>query len=289
MEFSDLLLKEGISPKEVMVLRHRPTARKLRAVLPWLAVENHKAYNAYQQMQGPRVEKAMLKAKSVASFIGHEPGKALFIGLYNVRKATPLSHEDVWKRRAYVELVKKYGMNGMADKCATVLWFDLVRTDFFSDWQGKLVVSWPGKELSWWRWADRNKFLVHSIAEESLLDHGIPEWNQLTLTWDQLGVLPRTWRDELSRWRGIYLILDESDGKSYVGAAYGTENLLGRWLNYAKTGHGGNKKLKGRDAAKFRFSVLQVLPHDMDENEVQFIEKTWKDRLHTREFGLNDN
>jgi hypothetical protein len=37
-------------------------------------------YNAYQQTQGPRVEKQMLQASHVASFIGDEPGRALFVG-----------------------------------------------------------------------------------------------------------------------------------------------------------------------------------------------------------------
>ena len=47
---------------------------------------NSKLYNAYQQTQGKVVEKAMKKAEYVASFIGHEPGKALFVGLYKNAK-----------------------------------------------------------------------------------------------------------------------------------------------------------------------------------------------------------
>ena len=47
--------------------------------------------------------------------------------------------------------------------------------------------------------------------------------------------------------------------------------------------------MKGRCPENFRFSVLQILPHDMEKEEVQQIEKTWKDRLFTREFGMNDN
>jgi hypothetical protein len=46
----------------------------------------------YQQTQSEEVERAMLEAKFVASFIGHEPGKALFVGLYSIGKTRPLSY-----------------------------------------------------------------------------------------------------------------------------------------------------------------------------------------------------
>jgi hypothetical protein len=289
MQFNDLLRSGNVDPKGVIVFRHRPKEPRLRKVLPWLVEENPTLFNAYQQTQGPIVEKAMLRAKFVASFFGHEPGQAVFVGLYENKGHQRLSFHDYWKKRANVELRDKYGMVWMADKQSTILWFDLAPLAFHKDWKGKLTVGWPGKDRSWWRWADRNAFPIVSIVEDSYFDRKMPEWNQLALSWNELHVLPRRWREELSRWRGIYYILDEQDGKGYVGAAFGADNLFGRWLTYAKSGHGGNKKLRGRDPKGFRFSVLQLLPHDMPKEEVEAIERTWKDRLHTREFGLNNN
>ena len=67
VEFNDLLGKEGIDPKTVLVLRHRPRERELRKVLPWLAAERPDTYNAYQQQQSPSVETAMVKADDVRS------------------------------------------------------------------------------------------------------------------------------------------------------------------------------------------------------------------------------
>jgi hypothetical protein len=67
------------------VLRHRPHEHKLNKVLPWLAAERPELFNAYQQTQSKQLERAMKKMTGtgyVASFIGREPGKALFIGLY---------------------------------------------------------------------------------------------------------------------------------------------------------------------------------------------------------------
>jgi hypothetical protein len=53
-----------------------------------------------------------------------------------------------------------------------------------------------------------------------------------------------------------------------VGAAYGKDNILGRWRDYAHSGHGGNKKLLNRKAQNFVFSILQIVAHDMEPEEV---------------------
>ena len=45
----------------------------------------------YQQTQGEKLERVMLRAAHVASFIGHEPGKALFIGLYSIGSSRPMT------------------------------------------------------------------------------------------------------------------------------------------------------------------------------------------------------
>ena len=74
-----------------------------------------------------------------------------------------------------------------------------------------------------------------------------------------------------------------------MGSACGKNNIYGRWLDYAKSGHGGNKKLRDRNPENLRFSVLQILHHDMDQETVESFENSWKERLHTREFGLNGN
>ena len=117
----------------------------------------------------------------------------------------------------------------------------------------------------------------------------MPPWNKIVLLWDELQTLPSQWRQALSHWRGIYLIFDVSDGRSYVGSAYGQENLLGRWLNYAKSGHGGNRELRERNPVNFRFSILERVSPDLPPDDVIAREVSWKTRLHTREFGLNAN
>ncbi|MGA2487874.1 MAG: hypothetical protein ABSF49_18100 [Roseiarcus sp.] len=59
MNLNDLFRLKGIEPNDVIVMRHRPSEPKLNRVLPWLAAERPDLFNAYQQTQGQKVEKAM--------------------------------------------------------------------------------------------------------------------------------------------------------------------------------------------------------------------------------------
>lgn len=294
MNLNDLLNDKGIDPRHVFVMRHRPSEPELNKVLPWLAADKPDIFNAYQQTQGPKLEKAMKVLQGtgfVASFIGHKPAKALFVGLYRIGDSKPLTHSQYWNVPANIEL-KAFGMGGFKaeDRRSSLLWFDLALMDFYAQWKGKLVVGWPPPERSWWRRAHRNDFPVLAILEDSALVAGMPEWNEMMLTWEELSVLPTRWKAALEQWRGIYYIFDVSDRKGYVGSAYGAENLLGRWLKYASPGHGGNRLLRERDPRNFRFTILQRSSPDMDAGDVIRLEGTWKDRLHARApIGLNNN
>jgi hypothetical protein len=294
MNLNDLIERAGINPEHVIALRHRPTEPGLNKVLPWLAAERHDLFNAYQQTQNEKLQEAMAKmvgAGYVASFIGRQPGTALFIGLYSITGARPLNFEKFWQIPAHSEL-KAHGMKGWAkeDNRDNILWFDLEPTDFCSSWKGKLIVSWPPPERSWWRRAHRNDLQVLAILEDCSLDASMPAWDEIDLSWGELKVLPTRWKSALSQWRAIYYIFDTSDGKGYVGSAYGAANLLGRWQNYAADGHGGNKLLRSRSAEELRFTILQRVSPDAEARDVIRLEQTWKDRLHTRApYGLNDN
>lgn len=182
-------------------------------------------------------------------------------------------------------------MHGFTEESrSSCLWFELALTDFYAYWKGKLIVGWPPPERAWWRRSHRNEFPVIAILEDSALDAAMPEWDEIELSWEELGVLPTRWTAKLSEWRGIYYIFDTADGKGYVGSAYGESNLLGRWLNYAARGHGGNKLLRQREPRNFRFTILQRVSPDLPATDVIRLEGSWKRRLHTRApYGLNDN
>ncbi len=295
MNLNDLFRANNVDPQRVLVFRHRPFEPELNKVLPWLAAEKPDVFNAYQQTQGEKLERTMeglVGIGHVASFIGREPGKALFVGLYSSTGSRPLNYDEFWRVPAFKEM-KAFGMKGWVpeeDGRQSILWFDLCPTEFYSHWKGRLVVAWPPPERSWWRRAHRNEMAVLAVLEDSALETAMPTWDNIELAWDQLGILPARCRAALSEWRAIYYIFDTSDGKGYVGSAYGRGNLLARWLGYAADGHGGNRLLRGRDPHTFRFSILQRVSPDMERDDVIRLESSWKERLHTRHpFGLNDN
>ncbi len=294
MDLNALLAAKRIAPEAVIVFRHRPHERALNRVLPWIASERPDLFNAYQATHGPALESAMARLRQVghvAAFLGRRPGEALFVGLYAIGRARSITYAQYWRSPAHQEL-KALGMEGFRRTASrrSLLKFDLTAVDFYPEWKGRLVVGWPPPERSWWRRAHRNAMPVRSILEESAFELDVPEWSEVVLTWSELQLLPRGWRDALSQWRGVYHILDVSDGKRYVGSAAGADNLLGRWKQYAKTGHGGNALLRGRDPKNFTFSILQRVAPDLPTADIAGVEMSWKRRLHTRApMGLNDN
>lgn len=96
-----------------------------------------------------------------------------------------------------------------------------------------------------------------------------------------------TWVKALSSVNGIYLIKEKTTGKLYVGSAYGDRGIYGRWSTYAKTGHGENQKLRDLDPHNFQFSILEIIPPTTRPKDVINFENRWKERLGTRQFGLN--
>lgn len=286
MDLHQLLLQEGIDPASTLVIRHCPTEPQIRKELTWLAAENPEVYNAYQQCQFPRVENQLKQASHLASFIGHEPGHAVFVGVYE--NGMPKSVSQSWRSRyPALRTLMALGMPNGPEDC---LWFDLRLTRVLHQWHGKLVIKWPGKEVSYSRWAHKDsRFEVTVIHDESILTPSIPDWRSLVFRWDELERIPKSWKAALREWCGIYYIFDTRSKKGYVGSAYGKENLLGRWIGYAKTGHGGNRQLRVLKPNGFVFSILERMSQDTPMEDIIARENAWKARLHTREYGLNDN
>jgi len=288
LELNDLLRKVDIEPESTMVMRHQPTEKSLKEALPTLVEEKPHLFTAFQRQHGPNVEVALSRASHLASFIADGAGRALFCGLYEVKGHKQLTPKQYWAVPEFKEL-GELGTRGPRPGQKPLV-IDLERLDTLLDLKGRLVVNWPGIERAWWRWAGRNVFQIRTIHEENRLTPPMVAWSELVFSWDRLKTVPRSWRETLTQWRGIYYIHDAKSKLGYVGSAYGADNLWGRWSVYAANGHGGNRLLRGRDPKHFSFSILQLLNPDMPAEDVIRIESNWKMRLHTRHpEGLNDN
>ena len=106
------------------------------------------------------------------------------------------------------------------------------------------------------------------------------------------------WKAALENVKGVYVIMDKNNGKSYVGSAYGESGIWSRWSCYVGTGHGWNDELtkvikkEGFDYAKnnFRLSLLEYRPMKVDDKVIIERESYWKEVFLSRgQFGYNKN
>lgn len=106
------------------------------------------------------------------------------------------------------------------------------------------------------------------------------------------------WKAALENVKGVYLIVDKSNGKKYVGSAYGDAGIWSRWSTYMSTGHGYSDELtkiitdKGIKYARenFRLSLLEYRSMKTDDATIIDRENYWKEALLSRgHFGYNKN
>ena len=98
------------------------------------------------------------------------------------------------------------------------------------------------------------------------------------------------WKAALEHVKGVYLIADKSNGKKYVGSAYGDQGLWARWSCYLGTGHGGTDELtkligaEGIEYARrnFRISLLEYRSARTDDQVIIDREVYWKEALLAR-------
>lgn len=103
------------------------------------------------------------------------------------------------------------------------------------------------------------------------------------------------WKVALSNVFGVYLLTDKLTGKHYVGSAYGSGGIWGRWSDYIFGFHGNNKELKELYEfhsekyfkENFKFTILEIMPTTKTPDEVIQRESMWKRKLLSIKFGYN--
>lgn len=108
----------------------------------------------------------------------------------------------------------------------------------------------------------------------------------------------RDWKGALENVKGVYLIIDKSNGKKYIGSAYGDSGIWSRWACYMETGHGWNDELtklikqETIEYARRNFQIVLLEYRSMKTDDQVIIDREtyWKDALLSRgEFGYNKN
>ncbi len=170
---------------------------------------------------------------------------------------------------------------------------------------GRLIVHWDRKGArSSYRWLESMGCIgVESYSTEKVPFKAFPGWGQpWFLRWTELLAIAANtiedWQLRLSDVKGVYLITDECNkdcrGKQYVGIASGSKGIWGRWSDYAKTGHGGNVKLRallakrGDDHARhFIYTILETAPSTATVTYLTEREQYWMRVLGSKANGLN--
>jgi hypothetical protein len=118
---------------------------------------------------------------------------------------------------------------------------------------------------------------------------------RVNISWDEMKRVAEkdNWKTALQNQKGVYLLTDKSNGKMYVGSAYGENMILGRWRAYVSTGHGGNVGLKkltfDHIKQNFNYSILDIYKSTTDDQIIIDRESWWKEVLQSRQFGYNEN
>jgi len=162
---------------------------------------------------------------------------------------------------------------------------------------GRLIVQFKNKGQTMIRKAESviNKCYVSQILPDTFDNDLFPGYDKINISFSEMKrVLEKdNWKTALENQKGVYLLTDTSNGKMYVGSAYGKNMIFGRWEEYAQNGHGGNVELKVLtfDHIKqyFKYSILDIYKSTTNDQIILNRESWWKEILQTRQFGYNKN
>ena len=272
----DVLRHNGIDPASVRLVRH---GNKTINILDSFVTDIDR-FEAYQSFQK---KNRFGDAKYICVFCPARGTTAMFLGLWDIKRH--IYNKD-FPRRIYgtvrrLSLPKKW--------LESSSWYDLKRNPILDDYSQRLVIEWGKSTVAWVQ--SKDKPIIEIKAPNAIGE--FVSYDDIQLSFRDIKKLSAspdsnaTWVNALSAVNGIYLIRDTSIGKLYVGAAYGKDGIWGRWLTYAKTGHGGNEQLKPLDPDNFEFSVLEIIPPNYSADDVIERERRWMTRLGSCQHGLN--
>ena len=291
MQFNMLLRDAGIDPTQVSIILHLTKLEPLRFFLPTLVEQHPELFEAYQGVHSIPAGAALANRPLAASFVPIGPTQMVFAGLFDVTGYQDRAVAEIYADPRMVRLMQDFGATDIDPALhhpdgGTQRQFTLTPRPELTPEIGRMRIARPGTRAMIQIAANMDPEIV-ALTERRHLSSPLPHWTALILTKPEIWNLPPDWSAAMAQWRGIYLITDTSDGARYVGAAYGQDNIIGRWRSHLAGEYGITRELRSRLTANFRFCILDLLRHDEPGDDVIRREQSWMDRLHTRTWGLN--
>jgi len=276
--FNMLLAQAGIAPSDVRLMRHQTVAND--GLTPYsLWRDDVLEFERYQSAQKAD-RRSYFASRYWAGFVVPPDGSTLFAGLYEIAgyEPVPVDWIDPLMRATAAQMGRELDL------------YHYRRVSEFDHLTGRLKVDWGPGTRSWAQRADSDA--GSKPVTELMRTFREPDFPGFTNFIGNLGGLPSlplTWVAALSSARGIYLLTCPRTREQYVGSAYGADGFWGRWQAYVATGHGGNVALKSRDPSYYQISVLEVAGSAATAEQIIAMEQLWKDKLQSRDMGLNRN
>ena len=277
LNFSDVLIKVGLDPKRVKLIRHSLADKEFRQcyekgmVTEYTRVQSDNFSNGYDYW---------------CVFISDKSTTAKFFACYKVNGCvcdTQNVKPDGFPLEDWFQGQKTF--------------YELEHVDSLKEYEGRLLIEWSKGALAWAQKATIEKPIV--AIQDKLAFSG---YENFILTYDELKEIVKdptayeSWHTALSSVNATYLIVDRENGRQYVGSAYGKDGLLGRWSHYIDSLHGDNKLMREllcnypQRYKYFQFSILQLLPKTVNPDDAIHAETLWKKKLLTYEpLGMNAN
>lgn len=275
--FNMLLAQAEIPAEKVILIRHQDN-RADKGRSPYeLWRDDRVMFEDYQSHQGFGNHAKFSRATKWASFVGAPDGKTLFVGMYDTLYRGVLEHDRQcpWRK-------------GVVEPAGSHDVYDLKLDETFREFDGKLFVDWGDGTRAWVQRADRQNKQITELRLKFEEDP-FPGFLNFMLPLSKIEFLPPGWIQTLKSSKGIYLLTCPKTHEQYVGSATGVDGFWGRWVEYARTGHGGNVALKSREPSDYQVSILEVAGTSQALDEILNMETRWKQKLQSREMGINRN
>jgi hypothetical protein len=276
IQLNGILRENGLDPKDVRLVRHKDQ-RSSPGRSPYeLWRDDPEGFHDYQSSQRISNRKKF-SAPFWAVFVADAFDDTVFVGLFAASYRGLLEQDR-----------PKPHVIGEIDAAGSCDIYDLELDSRLKQLIGRLVIDWGAGERAWVQYADRqDKEILELRARES--ERPFPGFINFIEPLSRIGKLPAGWIEVLRSARGVYILSCPRTKEQYIGSAGGVDGFWGRWMQYFKTGHGGNEGLKSRDPSDYQVAILEIAGTPTDHDAILSMEGRWQRKLRSKEMGLNRN